>query len=75
MYRDVKPKDVIPGRIYWIKTDKRGKWRLTQYVLHDYPDGTSSYFFDFKDWVRIFDFDTIERIVEVNEPDDAPKVS
>lgn len=72
MYKDVKLRDINPGSVYWIKIGQ--KWRLCQYVLHDYPDGTSGYFFDLRKWVRIFDFDTIERVVEVNEPDNANPV-
>lgn len=73
MYREVKLKDVVAGRLYWLKL--KGKWMMTQYVLHDYPDGTSSYFFNLRDWTRIFDFDPIERLVAVDEPTDVDSVS
>lgn len=73
MYREVRLKDVNPNLVYWIK--KRGAWALCVYKEHDYPDGTSGYFFDLQNHVKIFNFDKIERIVEVNEPADAAKVS
>jgi len=71
--KDVKLKDVVAGKVYWVKVGE--DWALTQYVLHDYPDGTSSYFFNLRDWTRIFDFDSIKRLVAVNEPADADSVS
>jgi hypothetical protein len=71
--RDVKLKDVCKDRVYWIK--KNGKWKLCSYMEHDYPDGTSGYFFDLRNHVKIFNFDKIERIVEVDEPADATEIS
>lgn len=73
MYREVKLKDVVPERVYWIKTPSR--WALVVYKEFDYADGTDSYFFDILLHVKFFGFSKIERVVEVNEPSDAAPVS
>ena len=72
MQGEIKLRDVNPGGLYWIKIS--GSWKICQYFLHDYPDGTSSYFFDLQRFIRIFDFDKIERVIEIDEPADANSV-
>lgn len=79
MYRDLKLKDVIPGCVYWIKIKRAAssagqkpyRWALVTFMENDYSDGTVQYFFDVLNHIKIFGFDKIERVVEVNEPADA----